>query len=87
MSFPLPNVFGAEQTDSWHSPAINGGGITVTFPNGWGVSIIRHDGSYGGPAGLFEAMPIDQAGNLFGEPAGWLNLSDLDKVCEAIAAQ
>ena len=32
--------------------------ITFFFPNGYGASITRHGGSYGGDAGLFEIAVI-----------------------------
>ena len=32
--------------------------LSLAFPNGYGVSIIRHDGSYGGKQGLFEVAVL-----------------------------
>lgn len=42
------------------------GGIQAqhTFPNGWGVSVIRGFGSYGGNAGLYELAVINKEGRL-----------------------
>lgn len=74
-------------TSTWNSPAINGGGIVVTASNGLGVSIVRHDGSYGGKSGLFEAMVIDTDGNLFGEPAGWLTKDEVLAFCAEVASR
>jgi hypothetical protein len=41
-----------------------GGVLHVRFANGYGASIIRHRGSYGGDDGLFEVAVLGQDGEL-----------------------
>lgn len=45
--------------------------VRVIFTNGYSLSIIRGDGSYGGPEGLFEIAPLhpngESGGDLFDE--------------------
>ena len=36
----------------------------VFFENGWGVSVVRHERSYGGAEGLFEVAVIDHDGEI-----------------------
>jgi hypothetical protein len=36
----------------------NGIQVLIRFPNGAGVSVVRHDLSYGGNQGLWEAAPV-----------------------------
>lgn len=43
-----------ESKDGWWDTHMNGGGIKLHLTNGWTVSIVRHDFSYGGPSGYFE---------------------------------
>lgn len=45
-------------------PLFGGGVLHVRFPNGYGASIIRHRGSYGGGDGLFEVGVLGQDGTL-----------------------
>lgn len=61
--------------------------VRLTFQNGYGLSIIRGEYSYGGPQGLFEIAPLDKQGELDGsllneEDQGddVLGHCDLDKV-------
>lgn len=69
-----------------------GGQIKVRFPNGYGASIIRHDGSYGGRQGLFEVAVLGQDGSLcYTTPVtddviGWLDTDGVRDVCALIAA-
>ena len=63
---------------------------TVEFPNGWGVSIIQNDVSYGGKSGLFEIAVLDSKGNISSETditddvLGWLDEGDVDKILSVI---
>ena len=36
------------------TPHLNGIAIEITYANGYGASVICHEGSYGGKRGLFE---------------------------------
>lgn len=52
----------------------------VFFPNGHGISVIRHYGSYGYKQGLFEAAHIvgsPDAWEFVGEPEGWQTPADV----------
>lgn len=64
-----------------------------TFANGYGISVIRHFGSYGFKAGLFEIAFIDQDGNITAHPEilpkgveGWLSVGDVLTYAQKIAA-
>ena len=61
--------------------------VRVFFKNGWQLSIVRGLYSYGGPDGLFEAMPInadlpdyfdidDETQNR--EPIGYMSIADVN---------
>lgn len=63
------------------------------FNNGYGISVIRHRGSYGYDAGLFEVAFIDQDGNLAPHPEilpktieGWCNVAEVLHYARKIAA-
>lgn len=62
----------------------------VMFPNGRGVSIIRHDHSYGGNAGLFEVAVLDADGDLdystpvTGDVLGWLSVDEVLNTMKAV---
>ena len=44
---------------------VNGGTQRVyKFPNGYGASVIRHQGSYGFKSGLWELAVLDSSGDL-----------------------
>jgi hypothetical protein len=58
------------------------------FPNGRGVSVIRHYGSYGNQQGLFEAIEIVGTPDKYeftGEPEGWLTPADVVAYARKIA--
>lgn len=63
----------------------------VMFPNGRGVSIIRHAFSYGGKAGLFEVAVLDSTGELdYSTPVtddvlGWQTVEDVLNVMKAVS--
>ena len=45
-------------------PLGNGIHGVITFDNGYGASVIRHNYSYGGDAGLYELAVLDKDGEL-----------------------
>jgi hypothetical protein len=77
-------------------PGLNGMVVWLRFPNDYGLSIVRHDGSYGNQhgEGLFEAGLIkfrDESTNWdfvetnqFGFDGsgvqGWLSVADIDRL-------
>ena len=42
----------------------NGIGYVYEFENGYGASVVKHDGSYGGKQGLYEIAVLDSTGDL-----------------------
>ena len=42
----------------------NGVGYIYEFENGYGASVVKHDGSYGGKQGLYEIAVLDSTGDL-----------------------
>lgn len=56
------------------------------------LSVVKHDGSYGGTQGLFEIMVSDAAGGVelpgITEPGdtvkGWLTLEDVSVICKKL---
>ena len=45
-------------------PLMEGVQARIKFPNGWGASVVKHRGSYGGLEGLYELAVLDDEGNL-----------------------
>jgi len=57
-----------EDISSTHGPcAIQ---ATVTFSNGYEVSVVKHNGSYGSDKGLYEIGVFDALGRMR-DPLGW----------------
>lgn len=75
---PLPRMHG----DQWE----------FRFSNGYGASVIRHDGSYGGKSGLFELAVLDAWNNVTtdtsvtGDVIGWLSVDAVKAHLLQIAA-
>jgi hypothetical protein len=73
-------------------PIFDGGLVRVRFPNGYGASIIRHSGSYGGREGLFEVAVLNADGELdyttpiTSDVEGWLTPDDVAALLARIAA-
>lgn len=63
----------------------------IHFPNGFGASVISHDFSYGGKAGLFELAVLDKHDNILSntditdDVIGWQDEKDIDRLLNAIA--
>jgi hypothetical protein len=57
----------------------------MMFPNGYGVSVVRHKFSYGGPQGLYELAVLDKNGDLTydtkvtNDVVGHLDVDDVTK--------
>ena len=63
----------------------------LQFENGYGLSIISHQFSYGGKDGLFEAALLDDQGMIMYDPErnwadvrGWLDFSDVVELIELV---
>jgi len=60
------------------------------YPNGYGASVICHDGSYGGPEGYFEIAVLDSEGSitydtpLTSDVAGNLTFNQVSKFLKKI---
>lgn len=78
------------------SIALHGGEAHVyTFPNGWAASVVRHDYSHGGDAGLWEiavgtydgeSFTLDYSTPITDDVLGWQTDDDLAAVLVQIAA-
>lgn len=63
----------------------------VLFPNGYGVSIVRHGYSYGGNSGLFEVAVLGEDGEITystpvtGDVLGWLSVQEVLDTMKAVS--
>jgi hypothetical protein len=69
-----------------------GGGIAARlyFPNGYGVSVVRGDGTYGGPEGLYELAVLAEGRIVYDTPVtndvlGWLTEGDVTERLNEVA--
>lgn len=69
--------------------------VIFRFPNGFGASVVRHFGSYGSSAGLWELAVIAWSGKEFeltydtevtDDVIGYLNPADVDECLRRIAS-
>lgn len=71
-------------------PQLNGVISRITFDNGYGASVVKHEFSYGGPAGLYELAVLHKDGELtYDTPItddviGYLRPEDVTDVMEKI---
>jgi hypothetical protein len=71
-------------------PHINGVISRITFDNGYGASVVKHQYSYGGDKGLYELAVLDKNGDLcYSTPItndviGYLREQDVTEVMEKI---
>lgn len=56
--FPLSNVHGLRFSVDGYSAVSGGHHFNLSFPNGYGASLVSHDLSYGGRQGLWEIAVI-----------------------------
>jgi hypothetical protein len=67
-------------------PYMNGVYGKVIFGNGYGVSVIKHEYSYGGPEGFYELAVINDEGDvIYDTPVtdnviGWLNPKEITEL-------
>jgi hypothetical protein len=77
-------------------PIGSGDQYTIRYPNGYGASVVRHWGSYGGDSGLWELAVLRFAGEgpydctltydtpITDDVIGWLNEADVHDLCDQI---
>ena len=72
-------------------PEVNGYQLEYKFDNGYGASVIKHDGSYGGKKGLYELAVLDNDGELCyttpitNDVVGHLTMGEVDKLLAEIS--
>jgi|TARA_B110000908_G_scaffold171988_1_gene236945 hypothetical protein len=72
-------------------PEVNGYQLEYKFDNGYGASVIKHDGSYGGKKGLYELAVLDNDGELCyttpitNDVIGHLTMGEVDKLLAEIS--
>ena len=68
----------------------NGIALKYDYPNGYGASVVLHDGSYGNQAGLFEVAVTHTRGELCystpitGDVIGWVSFAEVAQILEQI---
>ena len=71
-------------------PSADGIISRITFDNGYGASVVRHEYSYGGKDGLYEVAVLDSEGHLTyatsvtDDVIGYLRPEDVTDVIEKI---
>ena len=71
-------------------PQLDGVVSRITFDNGYGASVVKHEFSYGGKDGLYELAVLDKDGNLTydtpitNDVIGYLREQDVTDVMEKI---
>lgn len=71
-------------------PQLNGVVSRITFDNGYGASVVKHEFSYGGDKGLYELAVLDKDGELTydtpitNDVIGYLREIDVTDVMEKI---
>ena len=71
-------------------PHVDGVISRITFDNGFGASVVKHDFSYGGKDGLYELAVIDKGGEVtYSTPVtndvvGYLNEDEVTGLLEQI---
>lgn len=70
-------------------PLYDGTSAEVKFPNGYGASVVCHNGSYGGQRGLFELAVLKGDEICYDTPItndvmGWLYPSDVTDILAKI---
>ena len=71
-------------------PQLDGVVSRITFDNGYGASVVKHEFSYGGKDGLYELAVLDKDGNLTydtpitNDVIGYLREEDVTDVMEKI---
>jgi len=71
-------------------PHVDGVVSRITFENGYGASVVKHDFSYGGKDGLYELAVLDTKGeitystHITNDVVGYLNESEVTDLLEQI---
>ena len=86
----ITHPFPFEHPASAHKHLLGGEQYRFKFDNGYGASIVRHCGSYGGGNGLWELAVTDHSGELLydtpitDDVLGWLSEQDVASTLDAI---
>ena len=68
----------------------NGKQAKMQFDNGFGISVVSHSWSYGGPNGMYEIAVLDSDGcitydtPITNDVIGWLSKSDVNRIMKEI---
>lgn len=80
----------AKFSDLQFEPFRDGVAARVSFPNGFGASVVRHTFSYGGQQGLYELAVLKDRDIHYDNPVakgdvlGWLNPENIDTLLQDI---